>query len=260
MFRWTPFDGRLAMRTLGIAFVGLGVLLLIAWITDEQSGGVGWNVLTTGGRSIGVLPLSPIAVAIGCVIALAPSSAAGELQALQALGASALRVRVGALLVAALIGTAASMPMWIGVYDVRPMFPVLAPTSDWVFDREDDAFVCARRALRVDASGKLTRVGDQLPTVKPAPLPKYASQAAAMAVIVSSVALALWVTSPERRRPLRTVIVGAVYVVATIGAFQGVGAGTLYAWVTSVPSLLLLLFAGAEFHWAKRLRRETPLL
>ena len=116
---------------------------LVERITDER----GVAAAGTGGRSIGVLPLMPVACAVAVVIALAPMTASGELRALAALGCSPWRARLAAVLTAIAIAVASAVSFAAGGADIAALFPPAVPAGD--FRVEGPAFVSERRLLKV---------------------------------------------------------------------------------------------------------------
>ena len=257
--RPAPYDYRLAARTLALSLVALSVVGLIEWITDER----GIATPGTGGRSIGLLPLVPVAGAIAVLVALAPAQASGELRALSALGAAPLRARAAPIVTAALLACLAGLFVAAGAMDVAPLFPPPSIASDYHVERNAQGeveFVSARRHTVVDARDILARA-DDAPIDQPqgSSLPRNAVAAAALAIAAAGTALALWVGSPLRNRPLRTLLVGALYGAAQVAAFQSAGARAIPAFAIVVPSLLLLIVAVFE-HRAERLSRNDPWL
>lgn len=251
----SPYDVRLAARTVALAAVALTVGVLVEWITDER----GVASPGTGGRSIGLLPLVPIAGAVAVVVALVPAAASGELRALSALGASPWRARLPAIAAASLLALASAGAIAAGGMDVRPLFPVASRASDVRVEQTADGptFVSDRRRVRVDVDGVLVRTSDEpAPTDAPS-LPRYARGAVALAVAAAGIALAAWVSGPLRRRPLRALLVGTGYAIAQIAAFQAAGAHALPALVTAAPPLALLVVAWVE-HRAMRALGRAP--
>jgi hypothetical protein len=257
--RPAPYDLRLAARTLALSVVALSVVGLIEWITDER----GVATPGTGGRSIGLLPLVPVAGAIAVLVALAPAKASGELRALSALGAAPLRARAAPIVTAALLACLAGVFVAAGAMDVAPLFPPPSIASDYRVEHDERGavvFVSARRHTKVDEQDVLTRADDApIDRGNESTLPRHAVLAAALAIAAAGTALALWVGSPLRSRPLRTLIVGALYGAAQVAAFQSAGARAIPALTIVVPSLLLLAIAMLE-HRAARLSHTDPWL
>jgi hypothetical protein len=257
--RPAPYDLRLAARTLALSGVALSVVGLIEWITDER----GVATPGTGGRSIGLLPLVPVAAAIAVVVALAPAQSSGELRALSALGAPPLRARAAPIVTAALLACLAGLFVASGAMDVSPLFPPPTVASDYHVEHTAEGevvFVSARRHTKIDSHDVLGRADDAPLEAPPSPsLPRHAVAAAALAIAAAGTALALWVGSPLRSRPLRTLIVGALYGAAQVAAFQSAGARAIPALAIVVPPLFLLAVAVFE-HRAARLSRSDPWL
>ena len=249
----SPYDLWLAARTVGLAAVALSVGVMVEWITDDR----GIASPGTGGRSIGLLPLVPIASAVAVVIALVPSSTSGELRALGALGASPWRARLPAIGAGSILALAAALAIIAGAMDVRPLFPGATRASDVRIEQTaaGPTFVSDRRRVRVGVDEVLTRTSNE-PAPSDAPLlPAHARGALALAVAVSGVALAAWVSSPLGRRPLRALLVGTVYGIAQITAFQAAGAHVVPALLTVAPPLMLLAVAWIEHRTVGRLGR-----
>ena len=256
--RPAPYDLKLAARTLALSVVALSIVGLIEWITDER----GIATPGTGGRSIGLLPLVPVAGAIAVLVALAPAQASGELRALSALGAAPLRTRAAPIVTAALLACLAGGLVAAGAMDVAPLFPPPSIASDYKMARDergDAVFVSARRHTVVDANDVLARADDAPIDASTPPLPRHAVAAAALAIAFAGAAMALWVGSPLRNRPLRTLLVGAIYGALQVAAFQSAGARAIPALSIVVPSLLLAIVAFFE-HRATRLSRNDPWL
>jgi len=250
--RPAPYDWRLAARTLAVALVALAVVVLVEWITDER----GVASPGTGGRSIGVLPVVPLAAGIAVLVALAPAASSGELRALAALGAPPWRGRAAPVVTASLLACLAALGIALGAMDVGTLFPRSAPASSVRIETKDGStlFVSSQRHVHVGPDGVLVRDSEEPPQNPSADLPAHARAAAAFAVAFSGIALAAWVSSPSRRRPVRTLLVGACYAVALVAAFQAAGArAASAAWVVA-PSLALLAVAMAEWRALERSR------
>jgi len=251
--RVAPWDLRLAARTVALATVALGIVGLVEWITDER--GVA-SPGSSGGRSIGLVPLVPLAGAVAVAIALAPARTSGEQRALAALGASPFRVRAPATFAAIALAAIAALFVISGRIDVSPLFPSSAPASDWHVEPGSNppSFVSTRRHAQVDADDVLShteeRQGERARSIDTS----KRTSAAAIAIFGAGAALALWMSSPMRRKPLRTVVMGAVYGAAQVATFQSVGAGALPAIVTAIPPIALLLVAFLEL----RAERTLP--
>jgi hypothetical protein len=185
----SPYDLRLATRTLSLSVIAALIVAIVERITDER----GVAAAGTGGRSIGVLPLMPVACAVAVVIALAPMTASGELRALAALGCSPWRARFAAVATAIVIAVGSAVSFAAGAADIAALFPPPVPAGD--FRVEGSAFVSDRRRLKVYP----TPEGDVLERTGPAPAlseapPRDRRQlfGAMSAIALAGIALTLW--------------------------------------------------------------------
>ena len=244
---WSPWDLRLAARTAALSAVALMVVVLVEWITDER----GVASPGTGGRSIGVLPLVPLAGAIAVLVALAPAVTSGELRALASLGAPPWRGRLAPIVTASALAIVSAMAIGAGAMDVRPLFPRSAPASDVRATTGADGtttFSSERRHVHVGADDVLVRDAMVQPDAGSSDLPNHARAATALAVALAGIALATWVSSPMRKRPIRTLLVGVAYAVGLVASFQVAGARAAPAMlVLLAPSVALLGIALLEW-------------
>jgi hypothetical protein len=271
--RLAPWDVRLAARTLALAVVTLVAIALIEWFTSERGAATG-----TTGAAIGPLPLAPVAAAVAVSIALVPARSSGELRALAAMGASPLRARLAALLVAAALGLVAAYAVGTGRVDATPLYPSARPPSDWRVDagagasassassvgagdpaRSGAEFVSARRRARL-AGDRFDRDPTLPELPRPEGLPAHGRGAAALAIALAAVALATFASSPLRRRPLRSILGFALYGASQVAAFQIVGARMLPAAAVVIPPAALLLLAMLELHGERRLSADEAWL
>jgi hypothetical protein len=227
--------------------VALLVVVLVEWITDER----GVASPGTGGRSIGVLPLVPLAGAIAVLVALAPAATSGELRAIASLGAPPWRGRLAPIVTASALAILSAIAIGAGAMDVRPLFPRSAPASDVRMLQSDDgstSFASERRHVHVGADDVLVRDAIVPPDATSSDLPSHARAATALAVALAGIALATWIASPMRKRPIRTLLVGVTYAVGLIASFQVAGARAAPALlVLMVPSLALMGIALVEW-------------
>lgn len=260
--RLAPWDVRLAARTLALALVTLAAIALIEWFTSERGAAAG-----TTGAAIGPLPLAPVAAAVAVSIALVPARSSGELRALAAMGASPLRARLAALVVAAALGLVGAIAIGTGRVDATPLYPSPRPPSDWRVvgggggseARAQAEFVSARRRARL-AGDRFDRDPSLPELAKPEGLPPHGRAAAAIAIGLAAVALATFAASPLRRRPLRSILAFAIYGATQVAAFQIVGARALPAAVVAIPPAALLLLAMIELHGERRLSADEAWL
>ncbi len=253
--RFSAYDVRLALRTLGLSILATSVVWLIAFVTDER----GVATPGTGGRSIGVLPLVPIAAAIAVAITLAPARTAGELRALSALGVSPLRARLSPIAAAGFLSLAAAIGLFSPKIDVSPLFPPPAIASDMRVVKAPSgavAFVSDRDGIIFGDDGVLGLLAISPSAPGPMGTPERARAAAALTVALAGLALSLWIASPLRRRPMRTLLTAAIYGGAQIAAFQSAGAHAIPALATALPALVLLVVALLEHRTAASLARE----
>jgi len=251
--RPSPLDLRLAGRTVTLTVIGAVVVAIVEAITDER----GVAAAGTGGRSIGVLPLMPVACAIAAVIALAPMTASGELRALASLGCSPWRARLGAIFTAIALSSTAATALAARGNDVAALFPPPVAASDFRVDT-DGAFVSARRRIRVRA----TPEGDVLERTGPppgevaTPLSRKEVLGAAVAIALAGIALTVWAAAPFRRGVIRTLLTLTAWGVSEVLIFQAAGARALHPLATATPSLALLLLVVVEDHLVRRLSRD----
>lgn len=262
--RPSPFDLRLAGRTLTLAVIASFIVSIVEAITDER----GVAAAGTGGRSIGVLPLMPIACAVAVVIALAPMTTSGELRALAALGCSPWRARFAAIATAIALSGAASIVIATRGTDVAALFPPPVPAGDFrvvVPERREQpvddnvSFVSARRRIRVSATPEgdlLERTGPPPEATAGAPLDRKQILGAAAAIAFAGIALSIWAGAPIRRGVIRTLLTLTGWGVSEVLVFQAAGARALHPLATAVPSLALLLLVLIEDHLARRLSRD----
>ena len=243
----SPWDLRLAARTAALSSVALLVVVLVEWITDER----GVASPGTGGRSIGVLPLVPLAGAIAVLVALAPARSSGELRALASLGAPPWRGKIAPIVTASVMAVVSAIAIGAGGMDVRPLFPRSAPASDVRAATNADGsttFSSERRHVHVGPDDVLVRDAVVSPDASSSDLPNHARAATALAVALAGIALATWVASPKRSKPIRTLLVGVTYAVGLVASFQVAGARAAPALlVLMVPSLALFGIAMVEW-------------
>jgi hypothetical protein len=256
--RPTPWDLRLAARTLALAVVALVAIALIEWFTSER-GAAG-----SSGAAIGPLPLTPVAAAVAVSIALAPARASGELRALSALGASPLRSRAAALAVAAALGLFAAAAITAGRVEASPLYPSVRPRSDWRVTSAGTVegavtFESARRGARL-LDDRVERMPGASPAPTPEGTPPHGRGAAAAAVALASLALAAFASSPLRKRPVRTLLAAAIYGTTQVAAFQIAAARALPAFCVAAPPAALLLLVALELRGERRLDAEEAWL
>lgn len=255
--RASPWDLRLFGRTLALGAIGVLIVWIIEAITDER----GLAAAGTGGNSIGVLPLLPIAAAAAVLIALAPSTTAGELRALAALGCSPWRTRVPTVL-AAVAMTLVSVFGIASGRDVSALFPPPIPAGD-VRVEPGPIFVSPRRRVRVIT----TPEGDVLERTGPPPTlevggPPDRRQAlgAASAIGLAGLALAVWAAAPHRRGVVRALLTLTAWGVSEVLVFQAAGARSVSPFLTAVPSLVLLAVVFVEDRLRQRLLHDEAWL
>ena len=255
--RATPWDFRLFWRTLALSTISLMVVFVIEAITDER----GLATAGTGGRSIGVLPLAPVAAAAAVLVALGPAQTAGELRAVAALGCSPWRARLAAI-VAALVMTSISVVGIAGGRDVRALFPPPIPASDVRVEQtpEGPTFVSARRRLRVTATEVLERTGPPPTSEALEPSDRRQALGAASAIGLAGLALAVWAASPQRRSAVRTLLTLTAWGVSEVIVFQAAGARSVSPFLTGAPSIALLSLVLAEASLQRRLRHDEAWL
>lgn len=250
----SPFDLRLAMRTLTLSAIAAVIVAIVERISDER----GVAAAGTGGRSIGVLPLMPVACAVAVVIALAPMTASGELRALAALGCSPWRARAGATATAIVLTLLAAGSFAAGAADVAALFPPPIVAGDFRAE-PGPTFVSDRRRVRVrftDAGDLLERTGPAPWLAPPPPRARKQVLGATAAIAFAGIALALWAASPARRGAIRMLLTLTAWGVSEVIAFQAAGAGALHPLFTAAPSIALLVLILIEDRLAQRLARD----
>ncbi|MBI2394011.1 MAG: hypothetical protein HYV09_30855 [Deltaproteobacteria bacterium] len=256
--RASPWDVRLAGRTAALSLVAAVVVFLVEAITDER----GVAAAGTGGRSIGVLPLMPVACAAAVLLSLAPLASSGELRAMAALGCSPWRARAPSIAVAVVLTVIAAVGLTRRPSDVSALFPPPVPAGDVrVEEHPTDGvvFVSARRKIRV----RPTNEGELLERTGPPPIPDEGAMpdrkqvlGASLAIALAGVALSLWAAAPWRRGVIRTLLTLTAWGVSEVLAFQAAGARTVPAWTTALPSCALLIVVLVQDRMARRLRSD----
>jgi len=254
--RASPWDLRLFWRTIALAGIAVVIVAIVEAITDER----GLATAGTGGRSIGVLPLMPVAAAAAVLIALAPASAAGELRALAALGCSPWRARLATIVAAVTMTLVAAAGVARG-RDVSALFPPPIPAGDVRVEAtaEGVAFVSARRRIRVFSTPEgdvLERTGPPPALDAIAPSDRQKALGAASAIALAGIALAVWAAAPHRRGAIRTLLTLTAWGVSEVLAFQAAGARSVSPWLTGVPSLVLLAIVLVEDRRHRKLVRD----
>ncbi len=254
--RPSPWDLRLFARTVALAGIGVLIVGIVEAMTDER----GLSTAGTGGRSIGVLPLIPVAAAAAVLVALAPSSTAGELRALAALGCSPWRARLATLAAAFALSLVAAVGI-AGGRDVSALFPPPIPAGDVRVEMtpEGPTFLSARRRLRVISTAQgdvLERTGPPPTLDALAPADRRQALGAASAIAFAGIALAVWAASPHRRGAIRTLLTLTAWGVSEVLVFQAAGARSVSPFVTGFPSLALLLLVFLEDRRHQRLARD----
>jgi hypothetical protein len=249
----SPFDVRLATRTLTLSAIAALVVALVERITDER----GVAAAGTGGRSIGVLPLMPVACAVAVLIALAPMTASGELRALASLGCSPWRARLPAIATASIITVVSAVSFAAGGADVAALFPPPVPAGD--FRVENSSFVSDRRHIRISfpADGELLeRVGPPPPSTASMPRDRKQVLGGASAIALAGIALSLWAASPSRRGAIRMLLTLTAWGASEVLVFQAAGARAVHPLLTALPSVALALLVIVEDRASQKLARE----
>lgn len=249
----SPFDLRLATRTLTLSAIAALVVALVERITDER----GVAAAGTGGRSIGVLPLMPVACAVAVLIALAPMRTSGELRALAALGCSPWRARLAAIATAAIITIGSAASFAAGGSDAAALFPPPVPASDLRVDQ--GSFVSDRRHLKVSFTEEgevLERTGSPPASNAAATRDRRQVLAGASAIALAGIALSLWAASPSRKGAIRMLLTLTAWGASEVLVFQAAGARAIHPLFTALPSLALSLLVVIEDRASQKLARD----
>lgn len=255
MPRPSPWDLRLAARTIALAAIALCVVALIEAITDER----GVAAAGTGGRALGVLPLVPIAGAVAVVIALAPTVSSGELRALAALGCSPWRARLSPIVCAGALAIAAAIGVASGRTDLAALFPSAVEAGDLEVVHGDDgvSFVSERRRIRLGPGDALERTGPP-PALDAARGAGDRAKAlgAALSIALAGIALAAWSGAPQRRGVIGSVLTLTGWGASQVLLFQAAGAGAVPPVATALPSAALLAVVAAQARASASLSRD----
>jgi hypothetical protein len=252
-FRFTAWDGKVALRAAAIAILAFGVAWIVTASTDE--GGLTWGVRL--GRS---LPVAPACAAVGAAIALAPARARGEIRALASLGRSPFESALAAVVGGAVVALAAAALMAaVPSVDVEGFFPATRHGVEFRFD--EGGFVDTVHGWRIESDGALSRVPAlDAATVALAAVPRHGRAAAAVVTALAGVALAFVAAhalvarpatsgpgeggrAPERGSVARALSFVFACAVASVVAFHAAAAGRIGVEIATIPALVML--AGA---------------
>jgi hypothetical protein len=228
------------------AILGASLALIVTWLvsiaTDEGQ-------LSLGVRFGRTLLLAPFCSAVGVALAIAGSRTGGEIRALEAIGAPAVRSALAAVVGATLPAfVAAAALIGSSVIDVRPFYPQ-PPTAESFEQTTTDSFESRSLGVRINPRGLLEVLEE--PKHPAENLPKYARTAAGLTIAVAGLAFSIAVARAtvrmkpsnepaERRRRVQALLEGALVAALTLIAFQAASARILSVLTAIVPPMAFL--------------------
>jgi hypothetical protein len=152
----SPFDHALLRRTALYTLLAQALAVGVAVTTDEPGSSL-------GARAARLCIFTPPLAALAVALALSQARRAGELSALEALGARPIRIALGALLAAWLVGVVGTACLLLPGVDPRSLFPIIGESEPWTLN---DARLWSQvHGVSVGIDGKLAF---HTPTVAPA--------------------------------------------------------------------------------------------
>lgn len=235
----SPWDRRLAARSLAIAGVAALVALLVIVTTDD---GAPWRRRLSMWAAV-----APVLGALGTFAAARIAIARGEISALSALGVDPARAARGAAAGGVIAGLAGLFVAASGWADLEALFPRAAEARAWTVEG-DQALREATLGIRVEAGGSVTFVGEPEALKKESTgLPEMAEEAAIATLGIAAFACPVWVVEgletrsrPAKDRRYRRGIVALIAIAMLIAAFQVAAAARASPiWLLASPILLL---------------------
>lgn len=254
----TSWDTRTFTRALAAAMLAMVVVWLVTAATDEGN-------LTLATRATRVMPIAPLASAVGAALALGTARLRDEARALEALGRSPRQIALAAALGAALpsVLVALLLATWTRL-DVEAFYPRAPRAETFTWSEASSSFESAELRVRVGEDGEATplAVADAPSEPDDGSLPRGGRSSAALATALAGSALAILasraVLTPSlqgeqktRRRRLLALALGLLCALATLVAFQAAAARVVPAFVAVIaPGLLLVgvLFGYRDRH------------
>jgi hypothetical protein len=241
----TRWDVREAGRAAGFAALALLFAWLVTAATDE--GGVAWTE-----RAARVLPLAPACAALGTWLGQTPGWARGEGRVFASLGRAPLATSASSVFGGAGVAWAVALAIaFAGRVDVGGFFPVARVPKVYVAE-PGGAFLEAATGYLIEPDGTLLaphsipRAAAALETV-----PSRGRLAAGLATGLAGLAFPLLVARTARGSWLERGAVALLAAVASVVLFQAAAVGLVGALAASLPSLLLLLWAGLRSDGAR---------
>ncbi len=246
----TSWDTRTFTRALAATTLAMVVVWLVTAATDEGN-------LTLATRATRVMPIAPLASAVGAALALGTARLRDEARALEALGRSPRQIALSAALGAALpsVLVAFLLATWTRL-DVQAFYPRAPRAESFTWSAASSSFESAELRVRVGEDGEATPLegpgGEGSGEPDDAALPRGGRVSAALATALAGAALAVLasraVLTPSlegeqktRRRRLLALALGLLCALSTLVAFQAAAARVAPAFVAVVAPALLLV-------------------
>ncbi|MCS6900932.1 MAG: hypothetical protein RMJ98_12475 [Myxococcales bacterium] len=224
LWRLSPLDRRLALRTAALTSLLTGIALLVLARTDEP--GSTWS-----DRLLRLAALTPALASVAASLLVRQMGARGEALALALTGAPPLRCFFGVALGGALIGVPASLLGVTLAPSLRALLPVVT-TSPWV--AAPGGFLAPSLGLQLARPGAEVVFQEATTALPPAP----ERWPIALALALASWVAPWWAALPCA--PLPRLAVGICAVLGAITAFHAVALGASGLWLLS-PCVLLVL-------------------
>jgi hypothetical protein len=236
----TSWDVREAARATVFALLALILGWLVTAATDE--GGVAWTE-----RAARVLPLAPACAALGTWLGQAPAWGRGEGRVFASLGRAPFATSVSSVFGGTWVAWGAALLIGLaGRVDVRGFFPV-ARAPDAFVAEPGGAFLDAATGYLIEPDGALVAPPSMRSAPSPLPpVPPRGRVAAGLATGLAGLALALLVARGARGSWRERAVLTFLAAAASIYLFQAAAARLVGTLVAVVPSLLLLVRAGAR--------------
>jgi hypothetical protein len=236
---FTAWDVRAAARAASFAVLALLLGWFVTAATDE--GGVAW--VERAGR---VLPLAPGCAALGTWLGQAPGWERGEGRVFAALGRGPFATSAASIFGGAGIAWAAALAIALASrVDVGGFFPV-ARTPDVFVAQTSGGFMDRTSGYVILPDGTLVAPSSVARPTSPSPVvPTKGRAAAGLATGLAGLALPLLVAKAARSSWLKRATVALLASVASVVLFQAAAARLVGALAAVIPSLLLVVWAGA---------------
>jgi hypothetical protein len=225
----TPFDRKLALRSLAYTATAGVVAAAVVVTTDEPSS-------TTALRAARIAAFLPALAALGSAVALRHIESRGEALALSALGASPLRVALGASFSGWVVGIVAVALVASPLADVKALFPAALGAPSWL--RVGADFVNPAHGVLLGADGSSRFVAASAGH-RDATAPGV--RAALSAIAPLALVLPLWQSAPIAA--LRRAFCGVAALGLLLGLLHAVAARKVSDAALLVPALPLAVQA-----------------